>query len=81
MYARNTLPAEVACIGVRCPTQFTVVTMEDPITWSILTTLRPSWTATLTVSPTVSARSWQIGRLMRERSCFLVAPAASCTTP
>jgi hypothetical protein len=39
MCARKTLPADVACIGVRCPTQFTVVTVEDPITWSILTTL------------------------------------------
>src|SRR2546421_643862 len=33
MFARKTLPAEVACIGVRCPTQLTVGTIGEPVTW------------------------------------------------
>jgi hypothetical protein len=81
MCAMNTLPAEVACMGARCPTQLTVVIAGEPSTWSMLITARPSWTATFTVSRTVSASRLQTGRLSSERSSILVAPAASCTTP
>ena len=81
MCAMNTLPAEVACMGVRCPTQLTVVIAGAPSTCAMLITARPSWTTTFTVSRTVSASCRQTGRLSRERSSIFVAPAASCTTP
>ena len=81
MCAMNTFPAAGGVQGVRCPTQLTVVIAGAPSTWSMLMTARPSWTATFTVSRTVSASWRQTGRLSRERSSILVAPAASCTTP
>jgi hypothetical protein len=67
-------------MGVRLPTQSTLVMAAPPITWSMLITSRPSWITTLTVSPTAEASSRQTGRLSTDRSFTLVAPAASATT-
>ena len=77
MWARNTFPAPVAWIGVRRPTQFTVVIAASPITWSMLSTALSSLIAMSTVSPTSSARASQIRRLITDRSSLRVAPAAS----
>lgn len=42
MCARKTLPADVACSGVRLPTQSMLVMAALPSTWSMLMTASPS---------------------------------------
>ena len=77
----NTFPADVACMGVRRPTQLTVVIVGAPRTWAMLITAFPSRTTRFTVSRTASASCLQAARLSSARSSILVAPSASCTTP
>src|SRR4029078_4895753 len=77
--ATSTLPLELACTGLRLPTQLAITTVCAGVTWSTYTTWNPSRIARFAVSDVTAERCSSCGRAWLTTGSRATAAGARAT--